>query len=164
MPVGHGVTLSSTTFSSSSYRASLYGLTLSVPTTTSKISYNVPTQDNTSNLYDVGIYSGTSGGTCTLIAHIGTSTGLAGSTVMTTGTHTVTWSGGSVTLLPGRYYVAWTSSGTSSTAVLTGDTAGWTYGGAVGNATTVTAGVLPSSLTCPTDAPTATGIPAVVIF
>ena len=161
MPIMHAVTLSNTTFSSSTYRASIYGVALTYPLNTSKISYNVPTQDNSSNLYDVGIYSGTSGGTCTLMAHIGTTTGVAGSSVMTTGDHTVSWSGGSVTLQPGRYYIAWTSSATSGTAVLTGDTAAWTFAGAVGNASTVTAGVLPSTLTCPTDNYTATAIPAV---
>ena len=163
MPITHGVTLAATTFATSSYRASLYGVSLTYPLTTSKISYNVPTPDSSSNLYDAGIYSGMSGGTCTLVAHIGTTAGVAGSTVMTTGDHTVSWSGGSVTLQPGRYYIAWTSSATSGTAVLTGDTAGWTFAGAVGNASTVTAGVLPATLTCPTDNYTATGIPAVGI-
>ena len=75
---------------------------------------------------------------------------------MTAGAHTVAWTGGSVTLQPGRYYLALTSSGTSSTAVLYGDSAGVTFAGGtgtsnVGNVSVSSGGTLPSSVTCPTD-------------
>jgi hypothetical protein len=121
--------------------------------TTSQVSYYVSTADTSSSTYDLGIYSGTSGGTCTLQAHTGS---IAGSTAMTAGAHTVSWTGGSATLQPGRYYLALTASATSSTAVLYGDSAGVTFAGgtaaaSVGNVSVTSGGTLPATVTCPTD-------------
>ena len=48
---------------------------------------------------------------------------------MTSGAHTVSWTGGSVTLQPGRYYLALTASATTGTAVIFGDSAGVTFAG-----------------------------------
>jgi hypothetical protein len=144
---------SGTVFSTSSNKAAFFGVMLGYQKTTSQVSYYVATADTSSTTYDLGIYSGTSGGTCTLQAHTGS---IAGSTAMTAGAHTVSWTGGSVTLQPGRYYLALTASATSSTAVLYGDSAGVTFAGGtgtsnVGNASISSGGTLPATATCPTD-------------
>ncbi len=156
---------SATMFSSSSNKAAFFGVILPFQKTTSAITYEIgSTADGTSNTYDIGIYSGTSGGTCTLKAHIGST---AGSSFSPTASHyyTVNWTGGSVTLAPGRYYLAITSSATSSTATMGGSTGSLTFAGGgsagtVGNVSITTGGSLPSSLTCPTDSYTSAVIPA----
>ncbi len=144
---------SGTVFSSSANKAAFFGILLGFQKTTSQVSYYVATADTSSTTYDLGIYSGSSGGSCSLIAHTGS---IAGSTAMTSGAHTVSWTGGSATLQPGRYYLALTASATSSTAVLYGDSAGVTFAGGtgtsnVGNVSVSSGGTLPSSVTCPTD-------------
>jgi hypothetical protein len=145
----------STVFSSSTNKAAFFGEILTFPKTTSQVSYYVGTADttNTSSNYDIGLYTGTSGGTCTLVAHTGA---IAASTSMTAGPHTVSWTGGSVTLSPGRVYLAITSAATSNTAVLWGDSSGSTFAGgtgasSVGNVSISSGGTLPATTTCPTD-------------
>jgi hypothetical protein len=145
----------SAVFSSSANKAAFFGIILPFQKTTTQVSYYVGTADttNTGSNYDLGIYSGTSGGTCTLVAHTGP---IAASTSMTANGHTVSWTGGSVTLQPGRYYIAWTSAATSNTAVLYGDSsassfAGGTSAGSVGNVSISAGGTLGASQTCPTD-------------
>jgi hypothetical protein len=142
-----------TVFSSVASKAALFGTILEFKKTTSQVSYYVATADTAGATYDLGIYSGTSGGSCTLQAHTGA---IAGGTGMTVGAHTVTWTGGSVTLGAGRYYLALTSSATSGTAVLYGDSAGVTFAGGtsagnVGNVSVTTGGTLPATVTCPVD-------------
>jgi hypothetical protein len=144
---------SATVFSSSANKAAFFGVMLNFQKTTSQTSYWVNTADTSATTYDLGIYSGTSGGTCTLQAHTGS---IAGSTAMTSGAHTVSWTGGSVTLQPGRYYLALTASATTSTAVMYGDSAGVTFAGgtgasSVGNVAVSSGGTLPATATCPTD-------------
>ena len=143
----------STVFSSSSGKAAFFGVILGFQKTTSQVSYYVSTADTSATTYDLGIYSGTSGGTCTLQAHTGS---IAGSTATTSGAHTVSWTGGSATLQPGRYYLALTASATASTAVLYGDSGGVTFAGgtaasSVGNVSIASGGTLPATATCPTD-------------
>ena len=142
-----------TLFSSTASKAAFFGVMLGFQKTTSQVSYWVSTADTTATTYDLGIYSGTSGGTCTLQTHTGS---IAGSTSMTSGAHTVNWTGGSVTLQPGRYYLALTASATTGTAVLFGDTGGVTFAGgtsvtSVGNVSVSSGGTLPATATCPTD-------------
>ncbi len=156
-----------TVFSSSANKAALFGVVLQYSKTTSQVTYFVGTADttNTSANYDIGIYSGTSGGTCTLQVHTGA---IAASTSMTAGWHTVNWSGGMVTLNPGRYYLAITSAATSNTAVLHGDNAGLTFAGGgsvgtVGNVSVTAGGTLDSTRTCPTDSPSEAVIPGFLV-
>jgi hypothetical protein len=144
---------SGTVFSSSANKAAFFGSVLNFQKTTSQVSYYVSTADTSATTYDLGIYSGTSAGTCTLQAHTGS---VAGSTAMTSGPHTVSWTGGSVTLQPGRYYLALTASANTGTAILYGDSAGVTFAGgtggsSVGNVSVSSGGTLPASVTCPTD-------------
>lgn len=150
----HGST-SAGIFSSSANKAAFVQVTLPFPLTTTRVSYFVGTADttNTSSNYDIGIYSGTSGGTCTLQAHTGP---IAASTSMTANAHTVNWTGGTVTLQPGRYYIAYTSAATTATAILVGDNsqatlAGGGSAGSVGNVSITAGGTLGATQTCPTD-------------
>ena len=148
-------------FSTATNKAIFTGVVLDFAKTTSQVSYNVSTADNTSNTYDLGIYSGTSGGTCTQQAHIGPTAGT--SFASSTGWKTTSWTGGSVTLQPGRYYLAYTTSCTTSCATLIGDTGGFTFAGSSGGANSnvgVTAGgTLPATATCPSDGYATTSAP-----
>jgi hypothetical protein len=148
-------------FSTATNKAIFTGVILDFAKTTSQVSYNVATADNTSNTYDLGIYSGAAGGTCTQQAHIGPT---AGTTfAASTGWKTTNWVGGAVTLQPGRYYLAYTTSCTTSCATLVGDTGGFTFagssGGANSNASVTTGGTLPATATCPSDSYATTSAP-----
>jgi hypothetical protein len=146
--VAHSGSVSGNPFSGTSGKASFYGIILQSPKTTSQVTYYVNTADNTANTYDIGIYSGTSGGACTLLAHIGP---LAGTAVAPTATTWMTKTWGPVTLAPGRYYLAITSSATTGTFTTAVDNAGFTFSGAVGNVVVTTGGTLDAGRTCPTD-------------
>ena len=148
-------------FSTGSNKAIFTGVVLDFAKTTTQVSYNVSTVDNTSNTYDLGIYSGSAGGTCTQQAHIGST---AGTTfAASTGWKTTSWTGGSVTLQPGRYYLAYTTSCTASCATLIGDTGGFTFagnsGGSNSNVSVTTGGTLPATTTCPADSYATTSTP-----
>jgi hypothetical protein len=148
-------------FSTSTNKAIFAGVVLDFAKTTSQVSYNVSTADSTSNTYDLGIYSGTAGGTCTQQAHIGSTAGT--SFAASSGWKTTSWAGGSVTLQPGRYYLAYTTSCTASCATLIGDTGGFTFagnsGGANSNVTVSAGGTLPATATCPSDSYATTSAP-----
>lgn len=152
-------------FSSSAKKASLFGVTLNLPTTTKHLTYSVVVSDPTATKYDIGIYSGTSGGTCTLLLHTGPN---PGSTAMTAGYHTVNWKEGAVTLRPGRYYLAITASSTESVAALGGASNQLTFAGGtrsdnVGNVTVTNAGELDGKRTCPEDSYQTAGVPAFIV-
>jgi len=152
-----GVSGTTTQFSGTANKASFYGVVLAFPKTTSQFSYFVNAADTGGSSYDLGIYSGSSAGTCTLQAHTGS---IAGTTSMTAGWHTVSWAGGSVTLQPGRYYLALTASGTTGQAQLYYDNSGLTFAGGQGGVSVTSGGTLPASVTCPTDSPTFGLVPA----
>jgi len=148
-------------FSTTANKAIFAGVVLTYPKTTTQVTYLVSTADNTANTYDIGIYSGTSGGSCTQVAHLGST---AGTTFAPTAAwKTASWTGGSVTLQPGRYYLAYTTSCTASCAAMGGDSGGFTFagnsGGASSNVSVTTGGTLPASVTCPTDSYTASSMP-----
>jgi hypothetical protein len=156
-----------TVFSSSANKAAFFGVVLPFVKTTSQVTYFVGTADttNTSSNYDIGIYSGTAGGTCTLQVHTGP---IAASTSVSAGWHTVSWTGGGATLNPGRYYLAVTSAANANTAVLHGDNAGFTFAGggsaaSVGNVSVTAGGTLDASRTCPNDSPSEAVIPGFLV-
>jgi hypothetical protein len=148
-------------FSTATNKAIFTGVILSFAKTTSQVSYDVSTVDNTVNIYDLGIYSGTSGSNCTLMAHTGSTAGTAFSS--SSGWKTTNWVNGSVTLPPGRYYLAYTTSCSSGCATLVGDTGGFTFagssGGANSNVSVATGGSLPATATCPVDGYSTTSAP-----
>jgi len=125
----------------------LWGTTLTFPMNTSTLSYNVTAADTTSNTYDLGIYSSAG----TLVAHTGA---IAGSTAMTLGAHSVSWSGTNPKVLqPGKYYVAITTSCTATCATLSGDGSGAvvTFLSAGLVTTAGTQGTLDGTITVPGD-------------
>ena len=148
-------------FSTAANKAIFTGVILNFAKTTTQVSYNVSTVDNTANTYDLGVYAGTSGGTCTLQAHIGSTAGTTFAS--STGWKTTNWTGGAVTLQPGRYYLAYTTNCTSSCATLIGDTGGFTFagssGGANSNASVTAGGTLPPTASCPSDVYATTSAP-----
>jgi hypothetical protein len=148
-------------FSTAANKAIFTGVILDFAKTTTQVSYNVSTVDNTANTYDLGLYSGTTGGSCTLQAHIGSTAGTTFAS--STGWKTTNWVGGAVTLQAGRYYLAYTTSCTSSCATLIGDTGGFTFagssGGANSNVSVTLGGTLPATATCPADTYATTSTP-----
>jgi hypothetical protein len=137
-------------FSSTANKAELWGVVLTFPLTTTQVTYNVSTADNTSNTYDIGVLNSAGN----VVAHIGST---AGTTfAATTGNKTLSWTA-SATLQPGKYYLAITSSCTSSCAqIYGGSAASFTFlGGTSGTAESVTAGgTLNNGITIPADNPT----------
>jgi hypothetical protein len=137
-------------FSSTAGKAELWGVVLTFPLTTTQVTYDVSTADNTSNTYDIGVLNSAGN----VVAHIGST---AGTTFApSTGYKTLSWTA-SATLQPGKYYLAITSSCTSACAqVYGGSSAGFTFlGGSSGTAESVTAGgTLNNGITIPADNPT----------
>ena len=134
-------------FNTTGTKIELWGVTLTFPLSTSTLSYNVSGADTSSNTYDLGIYSSSG----MLVAHTGA---IAGSTAMTLGAHSANWSGTNPkTLQPGKYYLAMTTSCTSSCATLSGDGSGAvvTFLSAGTVTTSGTQGTLDSSITVPSD-------------
>jgi hypothetical protein len=137
-------------FSSTANKAELWGVALTFPLSTIQVTYFVATVDNTSNTYDIGVLNSSG----TIVAHIGNT---AGTTFApSVGWRTLNWAA-SATLQPGKYYLAITSSCTSTCAqVYGGSSAGFTFlGGSSGTAVSVTAGgTLNNGIAIPADNPT----------
>ena len=114
----------------------MWGVVLTFPLTTSTVAYYT-TVDNTANFYDIGI-ANPSGA---IVLDIGATTGTSFSPA--SGTYTKSWTQGTKTLQPGKYYVVITTNCAASCATLTaggssgditfanGPTAGTTSGGAL---------------------------------
>ncbi len=137
-------------FSSTANKTEVWGVVLTFPLTTTQVTYDVSTADNTSNTYDIGVLNSAGN----VVAHIGSTAGTA--FAASTGYKTLSWTA-SATLQPGKYYLAITSSCTSSCAQIYGGTsAGFTFlGGSSGTAESVTAGgTLNNGITIPADNPT----------
>jgi hypothetical protein len=137
-------------FSSTANKAELWGVALTFPLITTQVTYNVSTADNTSNTYDIGVLNSSGN----VVAHIGNTAGTV--FAASTGWKTLNWAA-SATLQPGKYYLAITSSCTSTCAQVYGGTsAGFTFiGGSSGTAESVTAGgTLNNGITIPADNPT----------
>ena len=137
-------------FSSTANKTELWGVVLTFPLSTTQVTYDVVTADNTSNTYDIGILNSSGN----IVAHIGNT---AGTTFApSTGYKTLSWAL-NATLQPGKYYLAITSSCASSCAqIYGGSSAGFTFlGGSSGTAESVTAGgTLNNGITIPADNPT----------
>jgi hypothetical protein len=144
------------TFSGTANKAELWGVALTFPLSTTQVTYYVSTADNTSNTYDIGVLNSSGN----VVAHIGNT---AGTTFApSVGWKTLSWAA-SATLQPGKYYLAITSSCTSSCAqIYGGSSAGFTFlGGSSGTSESVTAGgTLNNGITIPADSPTEAAIMA----
>jgi hypothetical protein len=144
---------STVNFSSTANRASLWGVVIYCTLATTQVTYDVSTADNSTNVYDIGIVNSSG----TVVAHIGSTAGT--SFAPSAGWKTLNWAA-AATLPPGKYYLAITSSCTSSCAVLQGGSSGVGFTFAGNQLENVTAGgTLPGTITTPSDAYTATTIP-----
>jgi hypothetical protein len=144
---------STVSFTTTANKAALWGVVLSCNLSTTQITYDVTTADNTANTYDIGIMNSAG----TVVAHIGSTAGT--SFAASTGWKTLNWTS-SAQLPPGKYYAALTTSCTTACAVLEGGNsgAGLTYAGNISENVTV-GGTLPATITVPSDSYTATTIP-----
>ena len=137
-------------FSGTANKAELWGAVLTFPLSTTQVTYYVSTADNSSNTYDIGVLNSSGN----IVAHIGSTAG--SSFAPSTGWKTLSWVSG-ITLQPGKYYLAITSSCTSSCAqVYGGSSAGFSFlGRNSGTSEGVTAGgTLNNGITIPADSPT----------
>ena len=141
----------------SSGTTKMYGFYLPCAVNTSNLTFYLSTTDTSgTNTYDIGIYD-TNG---SLKVHTGSTTGLAlfGSG---TGGKSVGWLSPPVLLVPGRYYFAWTTSCSSTCAVMNGSNLGtFSSGGAGSNAVS---GALQSTSSVPTDSWTVALMPTFVL-
>lgn len=129
-------------------QAKVIGLIAPFTKTTTKVCYEIgATADNTANTYDIGFYSGSSGGAGTLLGHIGPTAGTTFAPTINT-YNCINWLS-SFTIPAGRIYVALTTSATSAQAVIFGASAGSTVTTAINVA--ITAGGTLSALTLPAD-------------
>jgi hypothetical protein len=126
--------------------AKAYAIDYKTAVQAANFGYDVTTIDNTSNLYNLGIYNNIAG-VCTLVAHIGPTAGTS-FTGAATGEKTQPFAEGTVTFPAGRYYFVTDS--VVATAQLGGVA---TQQLPVANATvgTTSGAVLPGTITCPTD-------------
>jgi hypothetical protein len=127
----------------------MWGVVLTYPLSTSSVAYYAATADNTANDYDIGIACGqVSCGTYTagqIMLNVGATAGT--SFAPATGSRSLSWSQGTKTLQPGKYYVVITTNCASSCAAISADgsgvdmtfqngtTAGTTSGGVLANFT-----------------------------
>ena len=131
-------------FPTTANTAAVYSFELPFAVTTTKVAYRTgSTADNTANTYEVGIYNAS--GTLVLSYQ-------AAGTSFASGTSTwfrQSWSQGTTTLAPGRYYEAITTSCASSCATFWGSastTAAYYSNSALGVSA---GGTLPASITAP---------------
>lgn len=145
-------------FNSSTNHANLFGIYIEHAVKCSGITVFVVTADNTANTYDIGLYYGVSGSSNNLIAHTGA---VAGSAYFATGSSYATVPFGStVTLMPGRYYLALYANEANAPLMLAGNTAAdWEFYHLNAFSITPSSGGLPSTLTGPADAITSSATP-----
>lgn len=145
-------------FNTTTNHANLFGIYIDHAVRCSGITVFVVTADNSANTYDIGFYSGVSGSANNLIAHTGA---VAGSAYFATGSSYVTVPFGStVTLMPGRYYLALYANEASAPLTLAGNTAAdWEFYHLPSFSITPSAGGLPGTLTGPADGITSSATP-----
>lgn len=146
----------------------MWGVVLTYPLQTSTVAYFVTTADNTANLYDIGIACGQpscgSSPAGTILLDIGATAGTTFAPTATT-PYTRTWTQGTKTLQPGKYYVVLTTNCSSSCATITsgGSSGDITFQNAA-TAGSTSGGSLPSSFTPPADVWSwGANVPAVVV-
>jgi fibronectin-binding autotransporter adhesin len=134
----------------------LWGILLPYNVTTSQITYDVTTADNTANTYDIGIFDNSGN----LVANIGPTPGTTFAPAKAF--ETLAWTQGSTSLVAGRYYLAFTTNCASTCAAIAAST---TYISFAINASAgaSTGGALPYTMTPPADVWGTGNQPAVVI-
>jgi len=134
----------------------LWGFLLPYNVTTTEITYDVMTVDNTANDYDIGIFNSAGA----LILDIGATPGTAFSATKVF--HTLKWVQGSTTLLPGKYYLGLTTNCKTTCAAIAavGSFVSFAANTSAGSSS---GGALSSSVTPPADTWAAGNQPVVVI-
>jgi hypothetical protein len=134
----------------------LWGFLLPYNVTTTQLTYDVTTADNTANDYDIGIFDNSGN----LVLAIGPTagTGFAASI----GFHTLAWTQGSTTLPAGRYYLALTTNCASVCAAIGASSSFVSFAANVSVGATNGA-ALPSTLSPPADAWSTGNQPTIVI-
>ena len=145
-------------------KAIVWGVYNPYPCVTNNVAYVVGTADNTSDSYALGLYSGTSAGTGTLVA---TTASTPGTTFApSAGIKHIAWNASNITVPAGRIYIALTSSCSSSCAALLG-TPGSGVSWAANIQVNVTTGgaALPATVALPTDSfSSGASIPALIVY
>lgn len=134
----------------------LWGFLLPYTVTTTQITYDVLTADNTANGYDIGIYN-TSGN---LLVDIGATPGTT--FAATDAFQTLVWTQGSTVLAAGQYYLALTTNCASACAQIAAATGNVSFAVNV-SAGASTGGALPSTMTVPAQVWATGNQPTVVI-
>jgi fibronectin-binding autotransporter adhesin len=134
----------------------LWGFLLPYSVTTTQITYQITTADNTANTYDIGIFNNAGA----LVLDLGA---IAGTTFAPSAAFdTLGWAQGSTTLAPGRYYLALTTNCSTSCAAL-GATPNFVSFAVNASGGASSGGALPSTMTAPADAWNTGNQPTVVI-
>ena len=145
-------------------KAIVWGVYNPYPCVTNNVAYVVGTADNTSNNYALGLYSGASSGTGTLIA---TTASTAGTTFApSTGIKHIAWNATNITVPAGRVYIALTSNCASTCAALLGTSGtGVTWAANVQVSVSTGGAALPSTVTLPADSfSSGASIPALIVY
>lgn len=132
------------TLSGTANKATLWKVWLPAPCSTSAVTYDIGTADNTSNTYDLGLYSGAGA----LVVHTGSTAGT--SFAASTGAKDASWAASAV-LPAGVYYIALTSSCTATCATLAGSSSNAIARETNTTVNVSTGGTLASSVTPPAD-------------
>jgi hypothetical protein len=145
------------TLSGTANKATLWKVWLPAPCSTSAVTYDIGTADNTSNTYDLGLFNSSGA----LAVHTGST---AGTTfAVSTGVKDANWAASAV-LPAGIYYIALSSSCTSTCATLAGASSN-ALARETNTTVSVTAGgTLPSSVSPPTDGSSGSAqVPALIV-
>jgi fibronectin-binding autotransporter adhesin len=134
----------------------LWGFLLPYSVTTTQITYDITTADNTANTYDIGIFNNSG----TLMLDLGATVGTAFAPAAAF--NTLAWSQGSTTLAPGRYYLALTTNCASNCAAL-GAASNLVSFAVNASGGSSAGGALPATMAPPADAWNAGSQPTVVI-
>ncbi len=145
------------TLSATANKATLWKVWLPAPCSTSAVTYDIGTADNTTNTYDLGLYSASGA----LMVHTGSTAGTTFASA--TGVKDANWTASTV-LAAGIYYIGLTSSCTASCATLAGASSN-----AIARETNTTVsvssgGTLSATVTAPVDASSGGAqIPALIV-
>jgi Lower baseplate protein N-terminal domain len=145
-------------------KAIVWGVYNPYPCVTNNVAYVVGTADNTSNNYALGLYSGASGGTGTLIA---TTASTAGTTFAPSGgIKHIAWNTSNVTVPAGRIYIALTSNCASSCTALLGTSgSGVTWAANLQVSVGTGGAALPATVTLPGDSfSSGASIPSLIVY
>ena len=136
--------------------AALWGFLLPYGITTTQITYDVTTADNTANQYDIGIFDSAGD----LVVDTGHTEGTTFAPSATF--RSLNWTQGSTHLAAGRYYVGFTTNCANNCAAI-GAAPGYVSFSINGSAGATTGGALSSKLTAPADSWNTGNQPTIVI-